>query len=97
MRKRLVGFGFLLFFFFFISGILLAHGIVLWIAYYVAFGPHGPRAPVSPPGQGLKVFLATMGLVGVAGVITLAIRALGAWSPSIFPWVPCILSLPTIV
>ncbi|KAG1863590.1 COX4, subunit IV of cytochrome c oxidase [Suillus subalutaceus] len=44
-------------------------------AYYVAFGPHGPRAPVSPPGQGLKVFLCTMGLVGAAGLLSLAIRS----------------------
>ncbi|KAG6329663.1 hypothetical protein ID866_9427 [Astraeus odoratus] len=44
-------------------------------AYYVAFGPHGPRAPVSPPGQGFKVFLATTGLVGVGAAIYLAIRA----------------------
>ncbi|OJA11213.1 hypothetical protein AZE42_05775 [Rhizopogon vesiculosus] len=44
-------------------------------AYYVAFGPHGPRAPVSPPGQGFKVFLFTMGLVGAAGLLTLAIRS----------------------
>ncbi|KAG2157012.1 COX4, subunit IV of cytochrome c oxidase [Suillus clintonianus] len=44
-------------------------------AYYVAFGPHGPRAPVSPPGQGLKVFLFTMGLVGVAGLLSIAIRS----------------------
>ncbi|KAN0076747.1 COX4, subunit IV of cytochrome c oxidase [Tylopilus felleus] len=43
-------------------------------AYYVAFGPHGPRTPVSPPGEGLKVFLFTMGLVGVAGLITWAVR-----------------------
>ncbi|KAI9574112.1 COX4, subunit IV of cytochrome c oxidase [Boletus coccyginus] len=44
-------------------------------AYYVAFGPHGPRTPVSPPGQGLKVFLYTMALVGVAGVIALGVRS----------------------
>lgn len=44
-------------------------------AYYVAFGPYGPRTPVSPPGQGLKVFLSTLGLVGVAGLITLAVRS----------------------
>ena len=46
-------------------------------AYYVAFGPHGPRTPVSPPGQGLKVFLYTMGLVGVAGLISLGVRSRG--------------------
>lgn len=44
-------------------------------AYYVAFGPHGPRAPVSPPGQNFKVFLATMGLIGVAGIIYAVIRS----------------------
>ena len=47
------------------------------IAYYVAFGPHGPRTPVSPPGQGFKVFLATMGLVGVAAAAYVGIRSLG--------------------
>lgn len=38
-------------------------------AYYVAFGPHGPRAPISKPGDNLKIFLATMGLVGSAFVL----------------------------
>ncbi|KAL4064810.1 cytochrome c oxidase subunit IV-domain-containing protein [Scleroderma yunnanense] len=44
-------------------------------AYYVAFGPHGPRASVSPPGQGFKIFLATTGLVGVAAAIYFSIRS----------------------
>ncbi|KAH7889135.1 COX4, subunit IV of cytochrome c oxidase [Phlebopus sp. FC_14] len=44
-------------------------------AYYVAFGPHGPRAPVSPPGQGVKVFLAVCGLVGLTGVLSMTIRS----------------------
>ncbi|KAF8552895.1 cytochrome c oxidase subunit IV [Imleria badia] len=44
-------------------------------AYYVAFGPHGPRTPVSPPGEGLKIFLYTMALVGVAGLITIGVRS----------------------
>jgi len=38
-------------------------------AYYVAFGPHGPRAPTSAPGEGFKVFLGTTALVGAAGVL----------------------------
>lgn len=50
-------------------------------AYYVAFGPHGPRAPVSPPGQGLKIFLSTMALVGVAGVLSLVIKSFAAPPP----------------
>jgi len=44
-------------------------------AYYVAFGPHGPRAPVSPPGEGFKIFLGVMALVGIAGVLSLTISA----------------------
>ena len=46
-------------------------------AYYVAFGPHGPRTPVSPPGQGLKVLLSTLGMVGVAGLIAWGVHARG--------------------
>lgn len=45
-------------------------------AYYVAFGPHGPRAPSSKPGDGIKVFAGTAALVGVAGIIFLSIRAI---------------------
>ncbi|KAF8889863.1 cytochrome c oxidase subunit IV-domain-containing protein [Infundibulicybe gibba] len=43
-------------------------------AYYVAFGPHGPRAPTSQPGDTLKIFLGTMALVGVAGAVFWALR-----------------------
>lgn len=46
-------------------------------AYYVAFGPHGPRAPTSQPGDALKIFLGTMGLCGVALGVFLGIRSLG--------------------
>ncbi|EIW84651.1 cytochrome c oxidase subunit IV [Coniophora puteana RWD-64-598 SS2] len=38
-------------------------------AYYVAFGPHGPRKPTSPPGENLKIFIWTLGLIGVSGAI----------------------------
>jgi len=43
-------------------------------AYYVAFGPHGPRAPLHPPGSVLKIFLGTFGLVGLTGVLYWVIR-----------------------
>ncbi|KAG5643327.1 hypothetical protein DXG03_001177 [Asterophora parasitica] len=36
-------------------------------AYYVAFGPHGPRAPISQPGDGVKIAFWTLALVAVAG------------------------------
>ncbi|KAL5490241.1 hypothetical protein ACEPAI_5074 [Sanghuangporus weigelae] len=44
-------------------------------AYYVAFGPHGPRAPVTPAGQPLKIFLAVAFGVSAAGIMSYAIRA----------------------
>jgi len=50
-------------------------------AYYVAFGPHGPRAPTSAPGEGFKVFLATVGLVGLGGVLFFAVQAFAAPPP----------------
>ena len=43
----------------------------------MAFGPHGPRAPTSAPGEGLKVFLATVGLVGLGGVLYFVVQAFG--------------------
>lgn len=52
-------------------------------AYYVAFGPHGPRAPLHPPGSVLKIFLGTAGLVGLAGVLFLTIRHFCEFSTSI--------------
>ncbi|KAG9226503.1 hypothetical protein CCMSSC00406_0005830 [Pleurotus cornucopiae] len=50
-------------------------------AYYVAFGPHGPRTPIHPPGTILKIFLGTMGLVGAAGALFLALRQIAPPPP----------------
>ncbi|KAF7976754.1 hypothetical protein HWV62_5742 [Athelia sp. TMB] len=50
-------------------------------AYYVAFGPHGPRTPTTKPGDNLKIFLATLGLTGIAGAIFLGIRAISPPPP----------------
>ncbi|KZT61333.1 cytochrome c oxidase subunit IV [Calocera cornea HHB12733] len=44
-------------------------------AYYVAFGPHGPRTPIVPPGSGIKVFFGVVGCIGVAGLIFAITRA----------------------
>jgi hypothetical protein len=46
-------------------------------AYYVAFGPHGPRAPVHKPGDTFKIIMGTAAVVAVAGVLTLAARSFG--------------------
>lgn len=50
-------------------------------AYWVAFGPHGPRA-LPPPGEGLKVFSYTMIGVVAAGLIFGASRMFARGSPS---------------
>ncbi|KAI0636529.1 cytochrome c oxidase subunit IV-domain-containing protein [Trametes polyzona] len=44
-------------------------------AYYVAFGPHGPRAPIDPPGTVPKIILGVTGLVVSAAVLFYSIRA----------------------
>lgn len=50
-------------------------------AYYVAFGPHGPRTPVNPPGIGLKVAATVFGLVALTGVIVTTIKSFAAPPP----------------
>ncbi|KAG8995524.1 Cytochrome c oxidase subunit 5A [Tulasnella sp. 427] len=50
-------------------------------AYYISFGPHGPRKPVDEPGTGLKVFGLTIAIVGAAGVAFAAIRLFGGPAP----------------
>ncbi|KAL9004364.1 MAG: hypothetical protein Q9188_002809 [Gyalolechia gomerana] len=42
-------------------------------AYWIAFGPHGPRA-LPPPGEGRQIFWYTMLGVGVSAVIFVIIR-----------------------
>ncbi|KAI9657152.1 MAG: Cytochrome c oxidase subunit 5A [Bathelium mastoideum] len=37
-------------------------------AYWIAFGPHGPRA-LAPPGENWRIFAWVAGLVGVAAVV----------------------------
>ena len=53
--------------------------LTLATAYYVAFGPHGPRAPIDPPGAGPKIFLGVTGLIVAAGALFYAIRASGVY------------------
>lgn len=48
-----------------------------WTAYYISFGPHGPRKPVDEPGSGLKVAALTTAIVGAALVAFAVIRSYG--------------------
>jgi cytochrome c oxidase subunit 4 len=44
-------------------------------AYYVAFGPHGPRTPANPPGSTAKLLLGVTGSLAATAVLFYSIRA----------------------
>ncbi|KAG2175649.1 hypothetical protein INT43_001296 [Umbelopsis isabellina] len=43
-------------------------------AYYIAFGPHGPREPLTQPGHGMKVLIGTLGVVAASTALFYVIR-----------------------
>ncbi|KAL8834654.1 MAG: hypothetical protein Q9170_003656 [Blastenia crenularia] len=49
-------------------------------AYWIAFGPHGPRA-VPPPGEGKQIFWYTMLGVGISAVLFVIIRSFARPAP----------------
>lgn len=49
-------------------------------AYWIAFGPHGPRA-LDPPGEGWWVFKVTMAAIGVSFILFWGIRQLARPPP----------------
>ncbi|MCJ1268362.1 Cytochrome c oxidase subunit 5A [Lobaria immixta] len=52
-----------------------------WNSYWIAFGPHGPRA-LPPPGEGKMVFGYTMLGIGISAVIFWLIRLMARPAPS---------------
>lgn len=50
------------------------------LAYYVAFGPHGPRSPVNPPGTTVKILTGVSALIGTAGLLYASFRSIGTLS-----------------
>ncbi|KIY68567.1 cytochrome c oxidase subunit IV [Cylindrobasidium torrendii FP15055 ss-10] len=50
-------------------------------AYYVAFGPHGPRAPVSKPGDNLKVALGVAALLSTSVAVFFGFKSIGGPVP----------------
>lgn len=55
------------------------------IAYYVSFGPHGPREPIVPPGSNVKIFFGTLAAMGAAVGVFALIRSQGRF------WIiPCL-------
>lgn len=51
------------------------------LAYFVAFGPHGPRTPANEPGHSLKVFVGVAALVGTAYAVFELARSQAAPPP----------------
>jgi hypothetical protein len=64
------------------GGVLTEAFLLGIVAYYVAFGPHGPRAPSSKPGDGYKIVGSVAVLVAAAGLLSIGLRQFGA---SLFP------------
>ena len=54
------------------------------LAYYVAFGPHGPRAPTSQPGDNIKILFSTLALVAAAGALFVGLKSLSAYNLTLF-------------
>lgn len=44
-------------------------------AYYVSFGPHGPRKPITSSGQGMRTFAGVAGLIGATFAIFFGLRS----------------------
>lgn len=61
------------------------HLLCALLAYYVAFGPHGPRRPVNPPGTTLKVTLGVTAGIAAAGALFATAKALGKLSLYVVP------------
>lgn len=51
------------------------------LAYFISFGPHGPRAPLLPAGSTTKTFVGVAGLVGAAFALFYFIRHNGKETP----------------
>jgi cytochrome c oxidase subunit 4 len=60
---------------------VLSLAVVGSVAYYVAFGPHGPRAPVNPQGTTVKVVAGVGVLIASAGLIYGGIRSVAPPPP----------------
>lgn len=69
----------------------------LLIAYYVAFGPHGPRAPTSQPGDTVKIIFSTLALIAAGGALFFTIKAFSAYFKKFlkatFGMISCVCSL----
>jgi len=44
-------------------------------AYYISFGPHGPRKPIDEPGSGMKIFLLSSSIILATTVFFAVLRS----------------------
>lgn len=51
--------------------------LLISIAYWVAFGPHGARTPLTGPNHALKVIGGTLAMLAVSGALYQWMRTLG--------------------
>ena len=54
-------------------------------AYFVSFGPHGPRKPITASGQGAKTLAGVLALLGVSAGVYYLMRAKGKFA---LTWLP---------
>lgn len=52
----------------------------VFLAYWIAFGPHGPRAKPEP-GLGMKVFRGVVFYIALSGALFAVIRSFGKSTP----------------
>lgn len=52
-------------------------------AYYVAFGPHGPRAPITPAGTTPKIIFGMTVILAATSLVFFGVRSQGAFTSSL--------------
>ncbi|CAO1625847.1 unnamed protein product [Sympodiomycopsis kandeliae] len=50
-------------------------------AYFVSFGPHGPRKPLLQPGQAVRTAVGVLGLLGATAVVFFGFRSMAPPPP----------------
>lgn len=56
-----------------------AFALFAFPAYFVSFGPHGPRKATTQPGQGLRSAIGVLTIVGATFGLFFGLRNFGAW------------------
>lgn len=49
------------------------------LAYFVSFGPHGPRKAITSPGQGMRTVLGVTAIIGATVGLFFGLRQFGEY------------------